>query len=490
MTRKTNWERLSAKTIESRLTETIVSALEVASHDKRILASDLLRPEMKPAKRNVLVAFSGGRDSMALLHLCVRLAQKKDSPVARVCAVHIHHGLQKEANAWASFCRKTAASLGVEFKVIRVNVKNAGDGIEAAARKARYDAIANAAKSFGCEVTLIAQHEDDLLETFLMSWMRGAGPEGLSAFPLVRDFAGGKLVRPFIETPRAALEAFLVKNEITWVDDPSNDDTTYLRNALRHKVMPVLEAIRPGFRSAATRSVALVAQMSETLDDYASGDLAACLVDARTLSVAKLLQYPIFRQALILRQWIASFGILPPAKAKLDEALRQAQVTGNDSNLSFQFGRLKLVRAGANFVMREVAREKPLERDSAQVVPFHGPGSYRFEGWEGTLYVYKATISERGFPESVLSPGLQARSRQGGEKIKLFSNRPSRHLKHWYQEADIANCDRGALPLIWADDVLIFAAGLGAEIRYTDTDIDEERFILDWVPDKTLLDLI
>ena len=486
--RQTDYAKLSARTLETRLLKTLAQALSLADLERTLPVTDLLNPQGAPRRHRVLVALSGGRDSMALLHLCARLKQKKDSPIEELCVVHVHHGLQKEANAWSAFCRKAASDLGAPFKVTRVTVKNAGDGIEAAARKARYVAIAQAAKAFGCDVTLVAQHEDDLLETFLMSWLRGSGPEGLSAFPVIREFETGKLIRPFIGTPRAALEAFLVKNGIAWVDDPSNDDTAYLRNALRHKIMPVLEEIRPGFRAAAVRSVGLVAQMNETLEAYAARDLEDCLVDAETLSVGKLLSYSIDRQALILRLWIASFGILPPAKSKLDEALRQTHASGTDSKLAFHFGKLRMYRAQGNLVMRAATRVKAAPQ--AEVVPFHGPGSYRFTGWEGTLYVYKATISERGFPESLLAQGFCAKARQGGEKIKLASNRPSRNLKHWYQEMGVANCDRNALPLIWIGEELAFAAGLGAEIRLTNADIGEERFIFDWVPDKTLLDLV
>lgn len=488
--KQTDWSGLSQKTVTEKLLKILTDSLRTAFGADAVSSSDLLRVPVVMPKVRVLVAFSGGRDSMALLHLAHKLSKRKNSPIESVKVVHIHHSLQKEANAWARFCRAEAEKLGLEYRVIRVQVKNVGDGIEAAARKARYEAIASAAKSFDCNAVLVAQHQDDLLETFLIQWMRGAGTEGLSAFPMVKNFYGAKLIRPFIHTPRIALETFLKGEGIDWVDDPSNDDVTYLRNAIRHEVLPVMDKIRPGFRSAAARSVEIVAELNNTLAAYAEEDLKQVTMPDGSLSIERFLKYSSSRQALILREWIESYGILPPSKAKLDEALRQTKSTGTDTKLAFSFGKLKMYRAGGSLVMRnsESVRSKAASGDETQV--FHGPGAYRFAGWQGTLFVYKATIEEPGFPQSLLDKGLCARERHGGEKIKLYPNRPSKFLKYWYQEKEIPEFDRKSLPLVWVGGELAFASGLGPEVRLMTKDISEERFILRWTPDKTLLDLL
>ena len=153
-----------------------------------------------------------------------------------------------------------AEELEVDFKVAYVRVKNTGEGVEAAARQARYDAIFKAAHAFNADMVMTAHHQDDRLETFLIQWMRGSGVDGLATFPVARDVQGIKLVRPLMGLPRELLERYLELTELTWVDDESNADTAYLRNAIRHEVLPVMQAIRPGFKEAAARSVELVAK--------------------------------------------------------------------------------------------------------------------------------------------------------------------------------------------------------------------------------------
>ena len=482
------YEKLSLRTVQAELLGALESAIQQTLDQQ---APSLFAQETKHEKARIVVGFSGGRDSVALLHAVMLLAAKRHSPIEAVWAVHIHHALSPNANRWARFCRQMASELGVPFKVIHVMVKTKGDGVEAAARKARYDALMRAAKSFDANMVMTAHHEDDRLETFLIQWMRGAGVDGLATFPMVREEQGIELVRPWFNVPRAALERFLVLKELPWVDDESNDDVSYLRNAIRHNVLPAMDEARLGFRQAAARSVELMAETSELLREVAQEDLQKVLVTPQALSIAKLMALSVPRQALVLRAWIESFGVAAPSKAKLDEALRQARETHQDTKLTFHLGNYEMKRHGANLVMRKAQAVKK-DTTRFETLAWKGEGEYPVASWSGVFKVTLCADGEEGIPEDVLATGtLEVRPRQGGETLRIHRKRPRKHLKYWYQELQIAEFDRQNLPLLWCDDELLHAAALGSEVRMmVPADEADRRYRIEWQPDDTLLSLM
>ena len=407
-------------------------------------------------RARITVGFSGGRDSVALLKsLCV-LRDKRTSPIEAIEAIHVHHALSPNANKWARFCRRMAEDLGVEFKVVYVRVKKTGDGVEAAARKARYEALFKAAHA-----------------------ARDVKEESV------------RLVRPLMHLPRALLERYLELYQLGWVEDESNADTAYLRNGIRHEVLPVMETIRPGFKEAAARSVELVAQTAQVLGEIAQEDLQKIQTTDRDLSITSLTKLSVARQALVIRAWIESFGLLVPSKAKLDEILRQASLTGNDTKLKIKAGtNMEIRRHAGKLVMRATAGRKT-DKTRFETLDWTGPGHYSLAAWGGELVITEVTGDEAGVPESFFKEKLlQVRPRQGGEKLKLYRNRPRKHLKDLYQKAGIAEFDRPNLPLLWSGEDLLFAAGLGMDVRVMTDDSQLQRFKIEWKPDATLLTLM
>ena len=196
---------LSLRTVEGKLLTALREAIgQALGHGTQAnlfsAASDI------PPKVRVTVGFSGGRDSVALLKALCVLRDKKNSPIGDILALHVHHALSPNANKWARFCRQTAEKLSVDFKVAYVRVKSKGEGVEAAARKARYEAIFKAAEAFESDLVMTAHHQDDRLETFLIQWMRGAGVDGLATFPVARSVGNIKLVRPLMRLPRELVQ--------------------------------------------------------------------------------------------------------------------------------------------------------------------------------------------------------------------------------------------------------------------------------------------
>src|SRR5258705_195211 len=165
----------------------------------------------RPSVKRIAVALSGGVDSVVLLH------QLKDRGVS---AIHVHHGLSPNADAWASFCRSLCKQLDIPFKVKRVRVRKAGQGLEAAARDARYGAF----REIDADVIALAHNLDDQAETVLMNLLRGAGARGASGMA-ERTRSGGKtFLRPLLGTTRKEILAYARKHALEWIEDESNAD--------------------------------------------------------------------------------------------------------------------------------------------------------------------------------------------------------------------------------------------------------------------------
>lgn len=423
---------------------------------------------------------------MVLLDIAARVAAQRGSGIRRLLAVHVHHGLSPNADAWLAHCEAECAARAVPMVARRVDVQRRGRGIEAAAREARYDALADVAREAGARIVLTAHHREDRLETFLIQWLRGAGVDGLAAFPPSRSFQGDnlQLVRPLIDVPRDAIDAYVADHGIRYVEDESNEERALLRNALRADVLPRLDALRPGFRTAAARSVDLVGEAAEALRSIAAADLASASDGAPEgmLWLDRVFALPAARQTAVVRAWLNQAGVESPSRARLLELLDQARTARSDSRL--------LVRAGD----REVRRYRGLlllkpATDAARdthAFQWQGEDEVRLPGWSGVLH-FSAQHGVEGFDRDWLGrEPLEVRPRGGGERFKPHPARPSRTLKRLFQDAGIPEFDRGRLPLVWRKGELIYVGGLGADVRLTDR--EGERIVIEWQRDVGLID--
>ncbi|EJX05676.1 tRNA(Ile)-lysidine synthetase [gut metagenome] len=430
----------------------------------------------------VVIALSGGRDSMTLLDVVTRLFHRHDQYlIARVDAVYIHHGLSPNATAWEEHCRQECDKRRIPFHAIAVNVKRHGIGIEAAARDARYRALEQYARQNDMDVILTAHHEDDRIETFLLQWMRGAGPEGLAAFPTTRELVTpGQLassmphpillIRPWCGILRADIERYAKNKHLNWVEDESNDSPKYLRNRIRHEVVPMLEAIRPGFRAAAARSVGITAEAVEVLRSVAAEDVAKCRAkdNPHALHIASLLRLIPARQAWCLRAWMQEEGMRIPNHARLEDGLRQIRETHSDTMLTIRVHNKEVRRWGANLIIRDaVTRSASGPRDARLF--WQNQQALELPNWNGEILIVPCRPGEPGIAADRLRHGLfEVRVRKGGEKLKLWPNRPSKYLKDLFAEAKIPSFDRSNYPILWLDGKIVFVAGLGMELRMCD----------------------
>ncbi|HAV36197.1 MAG TPA: tRNA lysidine(34) synthetase TilS, partial [Massilia sp.] len=251
-------------------------------------ALNALRAQSSPS--SIALACSGGLDSMVLLHLASNWCRAHG---VKLFAFHVHHGLSPHADAWLAHVEAGAAALGVASDHRRVQVDKHGSGTEAAARKLRYRALGEMCRAHGATLLLTAHHLDDQAETVLLQLLRGSGPAGLSGMDAANsapELLGNPalvMARPLLPLARAELEAYAGEHALAWVEDESNQDPRYARNALRHQVMPALADAFPGFQQRFARSAAHAQSAQRLLDELAEQDLAASLVDD-AVDVARL----------------------------------------------------------------------------------------------------------------------------------------------------------------------------------------------------------
>ncbi len=507
--RKTSAEKKSVSSgtlLRQKLSELLRNSLqEAADHLLGRSSPEFALVPLNPVR--VIIAISGGRDSMALLDVAAKLLhEKRQALIAGLRAVYVHHGLEADADKWADLCRSECEKRSVEFECIHVRVSEKGEGVEAAAREARYKALARYALKEGFDVVVTAHHEDDRIETFLLQWMRGAGLDGLAAFPEARELTPpsvedapavqeGRLVfllRPWAALPRKEIERYVRNRRIGYADDPDNDNPRFARNRVRHEVIPLLEKIRPGFRCAAARSVSLVAEALEVLKSVARSDLERCRSEERPkgLSIFRLLELIPARQAWCLRAWLSAEGLRPISKARLEDMLRQVRETHSDASFAIRLQGKEIRRWGPDLVIRNVVTKR-LAADSSAVVRTQA-GDIALPDWGGVIEVIPCQPGEPGIARSRLmdrTARLEARSSNGQTKLRLWMLRPAKPLKDLYSQAGIPAYARVDLPRLWLNGELLFAAGLGMDVRMQD---DPEKFPdrvkLRWHPDHSLWD--
>jgi tRNA(Ile)-lysidine synthase len=394
----------------------------------------------------VLVAWSGGLDSTALLHL---FAQDADQRARGLRALHVHHGLHPDADAWAAHCEALAEAWSVPLTVVRVAVpRDSGLGLEAAARQARRQAFSEALRDGEC--LALAQHRDDQAETFLLRALRASGPDGLASMRPWRAFGAGWMWRPLLDTPRAALHAYAREHDLRWIEDPSNADPGFDRNFLRLRVLPLLRERWPHAEAALARAAQLSAESSDILGERDAAILASVREEAGPgLSIAALRLLSPARRARLFRYWAASLDWPPlPAEgvARIEADLLAPRDDAHDRLPGFAWHGVAIRRwRDALYAVggdRDLPKDWSCDWDGSAPLSLPNGDTLRLAG-------------AARFP----SP-LRVHARRGGERILLPERGPQHHsLKHVLQEMDIAPWHRTRMPLLSTADGTLLAAG-------------------------------
>jgi tRNA(Ile)-lysidine synthase len=436
-----------------------------------------IRTRVSVSSNAIAVAYSGGLDSAALLHLVHACAQKQG---LTLFAFHVHHGLSPNADAWLAHCRYQCERLGIAFDARHVEVADvAGGGVEEAARLQRYAAFGEMCRAHAVPLLLTAHHQDDQAETVLLQLLRGSGVAGLSGMdesnhaPDLLGDAQLLMGRPLLRVSRAELEAHVGTHAIAYVEDESNADPRYARNALRHHVMPSLQQYFPGYQQRFARSAQHAQSAQRLLIELAGQDLAACL-DGESLNISRLRRFDADRIDNLLRYWFGSRGMRMPSTAWLAEMRTQLLEAKEDAQLCVTHADCHIRRHRDHVFITPIYAEV----DTApRTFMWQGESSVHWPQFGGTLYF---DASEQGMDaEWLRKQTLTIRLRSGGERLKPAANRPTRSLKQHYQSRDVPAWERGRLPLVLAEKQLLFAAGIGMDCHCLGSDAGG-RIALRW----------
>ncbi len=438
------------------------------------LAAQIFGEWHLPRSARIKVAFSGGLDSHALLDALVQLRGTHDIALS---AWHVNHGLQPAAASWVDHCAQVCHAYGVPFALSVVQVANtAEEGVEAAARRARYAAFREGVAAG--EFLLLAHQRDDQAETVLLQLLRGTGLAGLAAMPERVRFGAGEMLRPLLGFSRASLLNYANKRELQWVEDPSNLDTRLRRNYLRREIMPRLREQWPGADALLARNARHAAEAEELLDVLAGSDLAACLRagdrQLPVVSIAALERFTPARQRNVLRYWLRRQGFLPPSVVHLDTLLAQTRREPRSRHFCVVWPGVEIWRyRDALVALKAVALpDSALDLVWDTRSPLDVPGLGRLGGQR----VRGAGIATHRFDGR-----LRVRLRQGGETLRL-PGRTHRHaLKKLLQELGLPSWLRPRLPIFYVGNELAAIADLWVGGDFA-AKPDEEGFAPRWEP--------
>jgi tRNA(Ile)-lysidine synthase len=417
------------------------------------------------------VAVSGGRDSTALLHCTLRQALPLG---VRVVALHVHHGLQPQAEAWMDHVRRQARRWGADFHGQRLaEAPAAGESVEAWARRHRYAALAGMARAAGCGVVLLAHHRRDQAETVLLQALRGGGAAGLSAMPVQIERDGIVWARPWLAQPREAIEAYVRRHRLRFVDDDSNADLRPARNRLRLRVWPALQAAFPDAEQALSLTAQRAQDAAAILAAVVDADLRHCARPGAGLDAVACLALTPPRRRELLRAWLQVVMPVPVPETLVrrlaDElAARRAEAAPRlraGARWPAGPGELRLHRG-----LLQWYRGAPAAAPAPAPAPAQGPltldlsrpGRHAVPAWGGCWVVTR--VRQGGLAVDRLRTAC-LRPRQGGERFQSAAGSLPRSLKKQYQAAGVPAWSRQA-PLLWAGDgALLFVPGLGVDAR-------------------------
>lgn len=415
------------------------------------------------ANKTCWIAYSGGLDSHVLLSLCHQLRTEINFDFR---AIHINHHISPHADSWGLHCQKICDQYQIELfqSDVQLNLKP-GDSLEETARDKRYAIFTEYMQQD--DILLTAHHQDDQAETVLLQLLRGAGPKGLSAMPRLKKFGRGYLARPLLGFSRNELEIYARENNLTWIEDESNQDVTLSRNFIRHEIMPRLITAWPSASASIARSAAHCAENQDLLEEYLQDDYrAATGSDENTLSVAKLLQMKPEKQKLILRRFIYQNNFSLPNSRKIESILQDVLHSAWDKSPCVKWDDAMLRR-----------HKDDIHLLSAEVEPDLATVEWEIEKpLELTHGVLKTRlISGAGLRADIKQVAVGFR--QGGEMVEV-KGRGRQSLKNLFQEWGVLPWERSSLPLVFVGQQLIAIAGYFLHADFVAGEGEEGREII------------
>jgi len=437
-----------------------------ASFDKGQLLQAMA---LLPRSRMYWVGFSGGADSTALLHA---LHELRDELIAPVHAIHFHHGLNPGADAWQEHCRKFCRQRHLNFTSLKLEIKRvSGSSIEEESRNLRYLAIGELLQTD--DIYLTAHHADDQAETLFLNLMRGSGIEGLAGIPHLRKLGKGWVARPLLNASRSQLECYLGKQDIEWLEDPSNKDDSFDRNFLRNTLFPQLENRWPGVVPRLTRTSRTARISASALADFIDDQHSSLLRNPHRMALSPLLKLEQAMQSLLLRQWLRQQEIPALSEVRLNEFIKQIAGSTDSSQAEVRWSGWQIKRYG-KFILLQ-----------GETIPALEAGKDWISGQKlllpGSLGCVRLPGSEVSIPA-----GWRIASRRKGQRIRLHNKGVRRKLKDLLRESAVPPWLRSSIPVLyWDEEAVAIGDWIIADRlqNWLDTHDVEYR----WDPDSPLL---
>ncbi|MDP6968932.1 MAG: tRNA lysidine(34) synthetase TilS [Gammaproteobacteria bacterium] len=409
------------------------------------------------------LAVSGGLDSICLLHLIKQMQQNPAISLPDIKVVHVHHGLQAEADAWLQLVVEQCQTYGFSSHCVKVQIDprlQQQQGLEAAARAARYQVFEELLESG--DILLLAQHANDQAETLLLRLLRGAGVAGLGAMRERRSLGLGYLQRPLLSVSRHSLLAYAQEQKLQWLDDPSNDNEQFERNYLRRQVMPLLQQRWPSLLQR-VKTTSHIMQHTQTLleqvaqEDYQRLNQEVPFTAAR-LPVAGLLDLSPERRYNLLRWWLQQLGELAPDYVTMEQIDEQVLLASADAQPCLSLAQGELRRAYDELYWL-----------SGQMETARGTQDFVEQEWVWTQALARQPrlAVAAGYLQPVVAglclregDRLRVTLRQGGERCQPQGRAHSQSLKKLLQEYQVPAWQRDNLPLFWVNDQLAMVGNL------------------------------
>ena len=398
----------------------------------------LKRYEMVQPGDRVICAVSGGADSMALLWAMYLL---KDKLQISLSAAHFNHHLRgAESNRDEAFVTEFCEGYGIPLYKGEGNIVPGAKGLEAAAREARYAFLHSLPGKIAT-----AHTADDNAETLLMHLIRGTGLKGLGGISPVL----GNRIRPMLTVTRQEVLAFLESYHISYVEDSSNREDTFLRNRLRHNVMPLLKEENPRLAESLTEMALGLREDEALLETKLAG---------KHLSVSELKEMPSSQRARVLGAFLENCGVKEPQRAhiRLAEELVFSQNPSAKGNFP-----------GGIVVQRKYdLLEKTGQKAELEEKVLLCPGQAEYPELGIRIVAEPATEIVRKADRFVLSPvdSILVRSRKAGDEITLSGG--TKTLKALFVDRKIPQEERGRIPVLASDGRVLGVWGIGGNFRY------------------------
>lgn len=419
------------------------------------------------------IAYSGGLDSTVLLYAMARL---RDTGAGwSISAVHVHHGLQPEADAWPGHCERLCSDLGISLEVLSVNASpGQGESPEAAARDARYKALATLVGEG--QALLTGHHLDDQAETLLLQLMRGGGLPGLAAMPAELPFSDGLLIRPLLGFSRDELAQYALDNKIAWVEDSSNGNVRFDRNFVRHQILPELRSRWPSVVQTVSRSAGHMAEAASLLDELAGSDLESILDrNGCFIDINGLRRLTEARQRNLLRYWLRMNGLAVPSQMQMQHILSDVLNSRPAATPCVNWSGVEIRR----YRDRLYALPSPAQHNVTRHIPWDLSGPLSIPGVGS---IRPSLVQGQGLLASLKGmEDLEIRFRRGGESIRPARRGHHHDLKKLFQEAGIPSWIRDRTPILYQHEKVVAVAGL-CVCEPFQVGRDEQGLMLEWEP--------